>query len=255
MDTAPRYSVVIPAYNEECELPRTLTALRRAVDEYRASGGCGEFEFIVVDNASTDGTARVAAQWGARVVHEPFRQIARARNSGARAASGEILITCDADSRCHPQIFKEIERRFSTQVLAAGVTVQAADRRIRFWPFYFVVNVVSVLFRLPAGMYIVRRSDFWDVGGFDETRFALEDVDFARRLGARARASGRQVLIFTRIPVRTSTRKLRMVPYVNIFKLVVLAVLRPRKYLSRREYWESLFYGEGLRDHCPVVQP
>jgi glycosyltransferase involved in cell wall biosynthesis len=255
MDTAPRYSVVIPAYNEECELPQTLAALQCAVENYRASGGRGEFEFIVVDNASTDGTARVAAQWGARVIHEPFRQIARARNCGARAATGEILITCDADSRCHVRTFREIEHRFSPRVLAAGVTVQAADRRVCFWLFYFVVNVVSVLCRLPAGMYIVRRSDFWDLGGFDETRFALEDVDFARRLRARARALRRRIVIFTRIPILTSTRKLRMVPLARVFKLAVLAVLRPRKYLSRREYWESLFYGEGLRDHCPVVQP
>jgi glycosyltransferase involved in cell wall biosynthesis len=253
--SAPRYSVVIPAYNEECELPGTLAAWQRAVQEYRASGGRGGIEFIVVDNASTDSTAQVAAEWGARVVREPFRQIARARNSGARAATGEILITCDADSHCHPQVFQEIERRFSDRVLAAGVTLWPVDRGLRYWPFFAFINVVSVFFRLPVGMYVIRRRDFSSLNGFDETRFALEDVDFARRLRLRSLASGRRIVILSRTPILTSTRKLRKVPLTHVLKLILLAVLRPRKYLTRREYWESLFYDEGLRDHPSVVHP
>jgi glycosyltransferase involved in cell wall biosynthesis len=254
MKAAPRYSVVIPAYNEECELPGTLDALRRAVEVCRRSGGRGEFEVIVVDNASTDATSKVAAAWGARVVHEPFRQIARARNTGARAATGEIIVTCDADSHCHERTFEEIERRFSPDVLAAGVTMLPADKRLCYRPVYLLINAVSMLLRLPAGMYIVRRRDFWDLSGFDETRFALEDVDFAWRLRARARAAGRKILILTHAPLRTSTRKFRLAPLPRVLKLAVLALLRPGKYLSRRDYWEFLFYGEGLRDHHPVVQ-
>jgi len=76
----PDYSIIIPAYNEEALLPRTLRSLRRAMERLPEYEG----EVIVTDNASTDRTAGVAAAHRARVVHEPHRQIARARNAGAR---------------------------------------------------------------------------------------------------------------------------------------------------------------------------
>lgn len=73
-----RASVVIPARNGAGALPRLLASL----DAQTA----GDFEVIVVDNASTDGTAAVAARLGARVVAEPQPGRARARNAGVAAA-------------------------------------------------------------------------------------------------------------------------------------------------------------------------
>src|SRR5688572_21460895 len=86
-------SFIIPAYNEELLLGRTL----RALDD--AARGLGEpFEIIVVDDASTDRTADVAREHGARVVSVNRRQIAATRNAGAREASGELLFFIDADT-------------------------------------------------------------------------------------------------------------------------------------------------------------
>ena len=65
------YSVIIPAYNEEDFLPSTLSSLHSAMDSIPYKG-----EIIVVDNNSTDNTGHVAQKYGARVVFEPFRQIA-----------------------------------------------------------------------------------------------------------------------------------------------------------------------------------
>ena len=90
-------SFVIPAYNEQALLPRTLSALNRAATE------TGEaFEVVVVDDASTDGTAAVAREHGANVISANCRQIAAARNAGAAMAVGEFLIFVDADTVVTP---------------------------------------------------------------------------------------------------------------------------------------------------------
>lgn len=87
-----RISLVIPAYNEERHLADCLeAALAQTVPFY---------EIIVVDNASTDDTAKVARRFkGVRVVHESQRGIAPARNAGFNAARGDIIARIDADTQ------------------------------------------------------------------------------------------------------------------------------------------------------------
>src|SRR5438105_516284 len=70
-------SFIVPAYNEETELPSTLGAIRAAT-----SGLSQPVEIIVVDDASTDATPEIAEQAGARVVSIHRRQIGAARNAG-----------------------------------------------------------------------------------------------------------------------------------------------------------------------------
>lgn len=79
-------SFIIPAYNEELELPSTIAAIRKAAGE-----GGQPYEIIVVDDASTDATRQIAANAGARVLSINRRHIAAARNAGARVAQGDIL--------------------------------------------------------------------------------------------------------------------------------------------------------------------
>ena len=101
-DTGFVYSVIIPAYNEEDYLPSTLSSLHSAMDSIPHKG-----EIIVVDNNSTDNTRHVAEKYGARVVFEPFRQIAKARNSGAKAAKSNFLVFLDADTMLPPQLLQK----------------------------------------------------------------------------------------------------------------------------------------------------
>ena len=85
-----KLSIIIPAYNEEKLITRCLTSVFAALAtaESRLNGS----EVIVADNDSTDATADLARQAGARVVFEPKRQIARARNAGAAAATGDWFL-------------------------------------------------------------------------------------------------------------------------------------------------------------------
>src|SRR5689334_2828133 len=85
-------SFIIPAYNEEGELPATLGAIHSA-----AAGH--EYEIVLVSDGSTDATAVIGEQLGARVISIERRQIAAARNAGAKAARGAVFIFVDADTR------------------------------------------------------------------------------------------------------------------------------------------------------------
>lgn len=86
----PTWSVVIPARNEAETLPALLLALK--------AQRLQPAEIIVVDNASSDATAQVAAGHGARVLHCAERGVAHARQMGLEAATGEWIATTDADS-------------------------------------------------------------------------------------------------------------------------------------------------------------
>src|SRR5437899_1041905 len=118
-----KVSVIVPAYNEERLIGQTLEQLRRAMAAFGRAGWMSEL--IVCDNNSTDRTAELARQSGASVVFEPINQIARARNSGAAAASGDWLIFVDADSHPTPELFAEVAQQIqSGRCLAGGCTVK-----------------------------------------------------------------------------------------------------------------------------------
>src|SRR5262249_1149967 len=122
-----RFSVVIPAYNEEQYLPRLLESIEVARANY--SGGRDGIEVIVADNDSTDRTATVAVSQAAQVVHVAKRRIAAARNGGARTARGEILCFIDADSAIHPKTFDAIDQAMKSGRYVWGVTGAVPERR------------------------------------------------------------------------------------------------------------------------------
>src|SRR5258705_11064350 len=86
-------SFIIPAHNEEAWVGRCLSAIRSALESVGTA-----HEIIVVDDGSTDATASIARQHGARVVRVEHRHIAATRNAGAREARGEVLFFVDADT-------------------------------------------------------------------------------------------------------------------------------------------------------------
>ena len=91
-----KISIIVPAFNEEKLIERSLLSIRSAATTFSQVGW--EHEIIVCDNNSTDRTGELARAQGARVFFEPVNQISRARNAGAAAANGEWLVFVDADS-------------------------------------------------------------------------------------------------------------------------------------------------------------
>jgi glycosyltransferase involved in cell wall biosynthesis len=204
----PLISVLIPAYNEEPLIAATLAQVRASF----AAAGQAAYEVIVCDNHSTDATAAVARAHGAAVVYEPHNQIARARNTAARAARGQWLIFLDADTFLPSALLAETLTRLAGGEVCAGGALIRFNREIPgrfaagltgFW------NWISARCGLAAGSYIFCARAAWEeVGGFDERVYAGEELLFSRRLKRWARARGLRFEVLTRTPVVTSARKL-----------------------------------------------
>jgi len=186
---APKFSIIVPAYNEEQLLPRLLDSIDIARINY--SGGPEAIEVIVADNDSTDGTAVLAAASGARVVKVSKRRIAAVRNGGAAVAQGEIVCFIDADSAIHPNTFKAIEKALKTGKFVGGTTGLRMERQSPGLLFTWgVVMILSSLTRIDAGVVFCKREDFQAIAGYDENRLYGEDISFLlalRRLGRRRR--------------------------------------------------------------------
>jgi glycosyltransferase involved in cell wall biosynthesis len=179
-------SFIIPAYNEEHLIGRTLSAVG---DATRALGEPAEV--IVVDDASTDRTAAIAREHGARVVSVHCRQIAGTRNAGARAAVGELLVFVDADT-----LVTEGAVRAAIAAMRGGAV--GGGCAIRFdgpLPLYGrVLAAVAVplyrVVRLASGCFLFcTREAFRAAGGFDETLFGAEEAAIARRCAGKVGSS------------------------------------------------------------------
>lgn len=120
-----RISVIIPARNETLALPDCLRGVLEAVP------GC---ELIVVDDGSTDGSAVLAAELGARVISHPYpKGNGAAVKTGARAATGDILVFMDADGQHRPEdiprLLAKLAEGYDMVVGARGMADHAGAHR------------------------------------------------------------------------------------------------------------------------------
>jgi glycosyltransferase involved in cell wall biosynthesis len=238
--SAPRFSVVIPAYNEENFLPRLLATLAAAVA--RAGPGL-PVEIIVADNASTDATAALARAHGCQVARVGQRSIAAARNGGARLARGEVLCFVDADMQVHPDTFLVIARALRRGDVAGGATGVTSERwSVGIVATWAVMLPAVWLSSMDTGVVFCRRADFEAIGGYDERRLYAEDVMFLLALRRRGRAQGRRLLRPRGAKAIVSTRKFdrhgdwHML--ATFLRLLCLQMLAPAKATRQaRAYW------------------
>ena len=120
-----RISVIIPARDEAQALPDCLRGVLAAVP------GC---ELIVVDDGSSDDTAAIAAELGARVISHPYpKGNGAAVKTGARAATGEILVFMDADGQHQPEdiprLLAKFDEGYDMAVGARGMQDHAGAHR------------------------------------------------------------------------------------------------------------------------------
>jgi glycosyltransferase involved in cell wall biosynthesis len=206
VDTAPRLSLVVPAYNEERYLPRLLDSVDSARQAY--GRGPNAVEVVVADNASSDRTAEIAAARGCRVTRIEKRAIAAARNGGAAIARGEIFCFTDADGRIHPGTFDAVDRAASSGRYVAGAT----GATLEHWTLgramsYAVFVPVLWLTGMDTGVVFCRREDFRAVGGYDESRLYAEDVLLLWQLRRLGRRDGRRLVRLRGVKTIASTRK------------------------------------------------
>ncbi len=187
MSKQPFVSVVVPAHNEEGRLGMTLDLLKRQT--YPRD----KFEIIVVDNNSTDRTAEVARAAGARVITEPHPGVAWAREAGWKVATGEIVLSTDADVQPPENWMEQVVHKFSTHPELVGLTggLRFFDKPRWFNWCAVVLNpfLVYLGFFMSRGVYnftgnnmAARKWVYEKVGGFNTQLHFGEDMDLARRI-------------------------------------------------------------------------
>ena len=226
-------SFIIPAYNEEALLGETLDAINLA------AAPIGEpYEVIVVDDGSTDRTAPIAAERGARVVPVRLRHIAAARNAGARTARGELLVFVDADTIMPGTVLTAALQAIEAGAVGGGAGAQQDTDDPRWGRV--ALSMASWIMRQlkwAAGCFVfVRRDVFERVGGFDERYFASEEIHLSRAV----KKHGRFVIL--REKVITSGRKGRLFSGREIF-VQFAAALWPST-LKRRERLRLWYDGQ-----------
>ncbi len=199
-----RFSVIIPAYNEELLLPRLLDSIAIAAARFDRE----EVEVVVADNLSTDTTREVAQSKGSRVVTVEKRRIAAARNGGANAGIGEILCFIDADSELHPDTFSRIDEAMRDERIIAGATGVFLERRSPgLLLTYLVMMPILWLTGMDTGVVFCRREDFDAVGGYNEDLYMAEDVAFLYALKSRGSAKRQRLERLSGVKALGSTRK------------------------------------------------
>jgi glycosyltransferase involved in cell wall biosynthesis len=232
-------SFIVPAFNEELELPSTLAAIQ-------TSNADQDYEIIVVDDASTDATAEIARKAGAQVVSINRRHIAAARNAGAKASRGDILLFVDADTRINAGHVVDVIAALKDGY-AGGSARVITDGEIPRWARIFIKSFCTIYFavNLGAGAFLfTSRRNFDAAGGFDEQFFIGEEVYFSFAL----KRLGRFKVL--RDPIVTSGRKLRMYSARHVLGRTMSILLSgPKSARSRQKL--DIWY-DGKRETRPV---
>lgn len=195
--SAPTFSVVMPAYDAEATVGAAVTSVLAQDD--------ADFELIVIDDGSRDGTAAVVRGFAdprVRLVEQPNRGAAAARNAGVAAASGRLVAFVDSDDLWLPAFLSSMRGRFDeTPDLALCYTdawvLDQRSHRVAVatamqWerppaeppsdPSAFLAELIERNFVFNST--VVRRDVFADLGGFDETLPAAIDYEMWLRVAA-----------------------------------------------------------------------
>ena len=238
-------SFVIPAHNEEKYLPNTLQVL------YQSACSLGiSFEIIVVNDASTDGTADVVSEFSGSVdpdgggqvrsLNVELRNIGAVRNAGAAISQNPWLIFLDADTQLPPSTLRQSLEMLSTGAVGGGAWVKLDDVKpvpfLKRLMFLGVALVWQHMGRWAAGCYMFcQKTVFDEFGGFDEDYFAAEEYFFSRNLRRRGR--------FALVPgsVFTSARKLHSYSVWELLRFLTMPFLVRGGPLRSRSGLEILY--------------
>ena len=230
-------SFIVPAHNEELWIGKCLTSIRASMEKLAEP-----YEVIVVDDASTDSTPRIADQMGVRTLRVEHRKISAVRNAGARAACGEVFFFVDADTQVN-------ERAVSAAlaVLRAGAAgggcVFDFDGPTPLWGriILFFAVLAARLIRWACGCFLFcTREAYSATGGFSESLYAGEDIAFVQTL----KKVGRFVVLKPKVV--SSGRKLNVVRPWELMGLLLTIAIRGGRYESK---WVlDILYGQRAQD-------
>lgn len=169
---SPFVTIVLPAHNEEIYLRDCLASLvNQDYDKRR-------YEIILVDNNSTDTTAEIAHSFGVQVLTEPQGPVGRVRNTGAKAAKGELLLFLDSDCVAPKGWVRYAAGRLKSEdalVLGGGYDLRRDPKPLEKYWLLDSKQGATLPKDLLGGSIAIKKTDFMKAGCFDETVTSGED--------------------------------------------------------------------------------
>lgn len=224
--TPNKLSFVVPAHNEAPLLAATLRAIHAA-----AAASAINYEVVVADDASTDGTAQIAIDCNTRVISVQHRKISATRNSGARSTDGDLIVFVDADTLINAQVIGAALAAVAGGAIGGGATV-CFDGHIPLYARLLMPAATAAMrqARMAAGCFVFcTRTAFEAVGGFDEKLFGAEEL----ALSAALKKIGDFTIL--RETVTTSGRKLRTYSGLELLGIIARGALSRGTMLKRRD--------------------
>src|SRR5437868_3686000 len=245
----PRISVIVCTYNGARTIRDCLEALNRLT--------YADYEVIVVDDGSTDTTAAIARRYDCRLIQTENRGLASARNTGLRAASGEIVAYIDDDAYPDPEWLTYLANRFlsAADVGVGGPNIApAGDGRTAECVARAPGGPVHVLLsdreaeHIPGCNMAFRKESLEAIGGFDpQFRVAGDDVDVCWRLQERKWTLGFSAGAVVWHHARRSVRAYWKQQSGYGRAEAMLERKWPEKYnASGHMTWSGRLYGQGL---------
>ncbi len=189
LTTNPLISVVMPVYNALPFLDESINSILKQT--------LSDFEFVILDDASTDGSVELLREWSRRDrrihLHESKQRLGLSGSSNAVVAKAraQIVARMDADDIAHPERLRSqwniIEGDPDVAVIGTLCNgIDASGREVRPRDRWRLVRR-SVYIPFPHGSAMFRREVFDQVGGYDEASASGEDQDLFLRMAARGR--------------------------------------------------------------------
>ena len=225
-----KLSFVIPAWNEEKLIGKTIESIQLSVRKY-------DFEIIVADDASDDRTPEIARELGATVASCNNRQIGPTRNDGAKVATGDIFIFVDADTIVSEAVVRETVEAIENGAVAGG-SFPTFEGKIPLLAKLLTpsLQITFRILRIAAGAYMFCTTEsFEKAGRFDPKFFAAEEVHLSNKL----HKYGKYKTIKSRVV--TSGRKFQTHSAFEILTTLFLVSIPGIRNIKKRK---NLWYGK-----------
>ncbi|MEW6159878.1 MAG: glycosyltransferase [Verrucomicrobiota bacterium] len=231
-------SFIVPAHNEELWIAKCLGSIQAAMEKIAEP-----YEIMVVDDASTDATPRIAKEMGASIIQVEFRKISAVRNAGARAARGDVFFFVDADTQANAQAVSAALQVLRAGAAGGGCVFDFDEEPTPLWGRMILLCAVRAarLIRWVGGCFLFcTRAAFETAGGFCERLYAGEDLAFVQAL----KKVGRFVVLKPKVV--SSGRKLRVTSPWEVLGLMLTIACRGPYYENKMVL--DILYGRRAQD-------
>jgi glycosyltransferase involved in cell wall biosynthesis len=244
-------SIVIPAHNEEKYIGACIEAIQKQCRSFNVDP-----EIIVVLNRCTDRTGEIVNRLGAKTVVDNSRNLAAIRNTGIKNATGDVIVTIDADSIITKEYVSDLITNIkSEKFIGGGTRVDFNRKSPGIIATKMMLDVFVRLSGLACGAFWFYRNYYDAIGGFNEKLHFGEDIDFAKRL----KKCGKSIRLKYGISgkIVTSARKFDTYGDWYFFKLITFKQKAIKDSMSGRDltFVNKYFYDFNKGDSSDCRHP